>query len=61
MKKVLLSLTIAALGGMSVTAAPKDADPVLMTVNKKPVKLSEFEYLYQKNNAQQLATQPIDE
>lgn len=61
MKKVLLSLTIAALGGMSLYAGSKDADPVLMTVNKKPVKLSEFEYLYQKNNAQQLATQPIDE
>lgn len=61
MKKVLLSLTIAALGGLSLSAASKDADPVLMTVNKKPVKLSEFAYLYQKNNAQQLATQPIDE
>lgn len=61
MKKVLLSLTLATLGGLSLMAAPKDADPVLMTVNKKPVKLSEFEYLYQKNNAQQLTTQPIDE
>lgn len=61
MKKLLLSLTIAAFGGMCLMAAPKDTDPVLMTVNKKPVKLSEFEYLYQKNNAQQLATQPIDE
>lgn len=61
MKKLLLSLTIAALGGMCMIATAKDKDPVLMTVNKKPVKLSEFEYLYQKNNAQQLATQPIDE
>lgn len=52
---------MAVLGGMSLYAGPKDADPVLMTVNNKPVKLSEFEYLYQKNNAQQLATQPIDE
>lgn len=61
MKKLLLSLTIAALGGMCMVSSAKDKDPVLMTVNKKPVKLSEFEYLYQKNNAQQLATQPIDE
>lgn len=61
MKKVFLSLTIAAMGAISLSAASKDADPVLMTVNKKPVKLSEFAYLYQKNNAQQLATQPIDE
>ncbi|MBD5259010.1 MAG: hypothetical protein HDS52_10085 [Barnesiella sp.] len=61
MKKVLLSLTIAALAGASLSAGSKDTDPVLMTVNKKPVKLSEFSYLYQKNNAQQLATQPVDE
>lgn len=61
MKKVLLSLTLTALGSLSLMADTKDTDPVLMTVNKKPVKLSEFEYLYQKNNAQQLTTQPIDE
>lgn len=61
MKKVLLSLAIAAIGGLSMVASSKDSDPVLMTVNKKPVKLSEFAYLYQKNNAQQLSTQPIDE
>lgn len=61
MKKAVLSLALAALGGMSIIAGTKDTDPVLMTVNKKPVKLSEFEYLYQKNNAQQLTTQPIDE
>lgn len=61
MKKVILSLAVAALGGLSLSAGAKDNDPVLMTVNNKPVKLSEFEYLYQKNNAQQLTVQPIDE
>ena len=61
MKKAVLSLTIASFGALAMMAGGKDADPVLMTVNKKPVKLSEFEYLYQKNNAQQLATQPVDE
>lgn len=61
MKKVILSLAVAALGGLSLSAGAKDTDPVLMTVNNKPVKLSEFEYLYQKNNAQQLTIQPIEE
>lgn len=61
MKKVILSLAVAALGGLSLSAGAKDTDPVLMTVNNKPVKLSEFEYLYQKNNAQQLTIQPVEE
>ncbi len=32
-----------------------------MTVSGKPVTLGEFEYLYHKNNTQQVSTQPIDE
>lgn len=60
MKKGVLSflLAIACIYG---AAAKQDTDPVLMTVDKKPVKLSEFEYLYKKNNAQQTTVQPIDE
>lgn len=34
-------------------AAAKTKDPTLMTVDGRDVKLSEFEYLYQKNNNQQ--------
>lgn len=60
MKKGLLSLQLALCLAFSALGASK-ADPVLMTVNKKPVTISEFEYLYNKNNAQQMATQPIDE
>lgn len=41
------------------TKAPKD--DVLMTVNGKDVMLSEFEYLYHKNNAQQLQPQTLPE
>ena len=60
MKKSLLSLTVvAAAAGMLCAGAPKD--PVLLTVADKPVTLSEFEYLYHKNNSQQLAPQTIDE
>lgn len=60
MKKGLLSLSLAFCISLGALAASK-ADPVLMTVNKKPVTLSEFEYLYNKNNTQQMATQPVDE
>lgn len=42
-------------------ASAKNNDPVLMTVNGKDVKLSEFEYLYNKNNSQQSQKQSIDE
>ncbi len=36
-------------------------DPILMTVNKKEVPLSEFLYIYQKNNKQQQQPQTVDE
>lgn len=61
MKKALLTLLVVTVSALSAFAKSSDNDPVLMTINKKPVKLSEFEYLYQKNNAQQLQTQPLDE
>ena len=36
-------------------------DPVLMTVNGKDVKLSEFEYMYQKNNKQQIEKESLND
>lgn len=50
---------IVAAGCLTAIAASKK-DPVLMKVNGEPVTLSEFEYLYHKNNQQQIAKQPLD-
>lgn len=60
MKKILLSAGVLALA-LCALAGAKDQDPVLMTVNGKPVHVSEFEYLYHKNNAQQLQPQSLDD
>ncbi len=46
---------------ISATAATRQSDPVVMTVNGKDIKQSEFEYLYKKNNLQQVSPQTIDE
>lgn len=58
MKKIILSLAVAFLTFGSAMAKGQK-DPVLMTVDKKPVTMSEFNYLYQKNNSQQVESQPI--
>lgn len=49
------------MGASSLVFAKGPSDPVLMTVGGKPVTLSEFEYLYHKNNAQQSTPQDIEE
>ncbi|MCH5327765.1 MAG: peptidylprolyl isomerase [Coprobacter sp.] len=43
------------------TAQDKNEDPELMKVNGKSVKRSEFEYIYNKNNQQQLDKKTLDE
>ena len=60
MKKTLFTASLACLAVLAF-AAKKTDDPVLMTVNGKPVHKSEFEYLYHKNNTQQLQPQTVDE
>lgn len=60
MKKGFLSLAIALAAAASLQAKDNGSE-VLMTVSGKPVTLGEFEYLYHKNNTQQVSTQPIDE
>lgn len=60
MKKYFISAAIAC-ATMLAFAASKKEDPVLMTINGKDVHQSEFEYLYRKNNTQQLQPQTLDE
>ncbi len=57
MKKFLLSVTF--LGIALLANAAKD--PVIMKINGKDVKLSEFQYLYQKNNLQQIEKESLEQ
>jgi peptidyl-prolyl cis-trans isomerase SurA len=59
MKKIILSAGVVAAALMALAA--KNNDAVLMTINGRPVYQSEFEYLYNKNNAQQVQPQSLDE
>ena len=55
MKKNILiaALLLAAVPSVRCAAAmPQQDDPIVMTVNGKPVTLSEFEYSYNKNNSE---------
>ena len=61
MKKHLIPVAAVTAAILSATAANRQADPVVMTVNGKDIKQSEFEYLYNKNNLQQASPQSLDE
>lgn len=61
MKQIILPMAIAAMVCSPAMWAKAPADPVLMTVGGNPVTLGEFEYLYHKNNTQQLEPQTIDD
>lgn len=61
MNKPLLAGALCAMTVLAVMAKGKASDPVLMTVAGKDVPLSEFEYLYNKNNSQQIEPQSVDE
>ncbi|MCM1336269.1 MAG: peptidylprolyl isomerase [Candidatus Amulumruptor caecigallinarius] len=58
-RRLLIPLAAVATIAAAVMAKSPSAagDPVIMTVNGKEVRLSEFEYLYNKNNTQQLEPQ----
>jgi peptidyl-prolyl cis-trans isomerase SurA len=53
-------LILCALAGTALVALAAK-DPVLMRINGKDVKLSEFEYLYKKNNQQQVQQETLDQ
>ena len=55
--KLLLSTVL--VGSVLIATAAKD--PVLMKINGKDVKLSEFEYLYNKNSKQQVEKESLDQ
>ena len=55
--KLLLSTVL--VGSVLLATAAKD--PVLMKINGKDVKLSEFEYLYNKNSKQQVEKESLDQ
>lgn len=62
MKKYLLPVAAIAVIAIAVSAKQKaDADATLLTVNGKAVPVSEFEYLYNKNNNQQIERQTPEE
>lgn len=54
---ILAALAVGSLAGLMANAK----DPVVMTVAGHDVPLSEFQYLYNKNNIQQQSKQSIDE
>ncbi len=58
MKRKILSLAAISIAAALYAGAN---DPVLMTVDGKEVHVSEFEYLYNKNNTQQMQPQSLDE
>ncbi|MBR6284190.1 MAG: peptidylprolyl isomerase [Muribaculaceae bacterium] len=55
--KLLVSTVLVGTALMALAAK----DPVLMTINGKEVKLSEFEYLYNKNKQQQVESETLDQ
>lgn len=59
MKLKILVIALAIVGIACIARAAKD--PVLMKINGHEIKLSEFEYLYNKNLQQQVNKESIDE
>lgn len=62
MKKTTIFTLLLLVTGIVANSAPKkkEADPVVITVGDCKVHLSEFEYLYKKNNAQQQTDLTLD-
>ena len=61
MKKLILSMAAISFAAGAFAADNNADDKVLMKVNGRDVKVSEFLYLYNKNNSQQLQPQSVDD
>lgn len=63
MKKSLvrISLIVAIVSAISMSAAKKTSDPIVVKVGNEEVPYSEFEYLYKKNNAQLQSGMSLDD
>ena len=59
MKKQMLAVGVVCLSLLAISA--KNADPTIMTVAGKNIPLSEFEYLFNKNNRQQANPQSVED
>lgn len=57
----IIALYAASLAMPAMAAAAQPSDPVVMNIGGIDVPLSEFMYLYNKNNSQQSAATPVDE
>ena len=60
MKRLKTTLSVLALAGTLSLFAGQKKEQILMEINGKPITLSEFEYMYHKNNQQQAVNQPLD-
>ena len=61
MKNKWLLLSLCVGYSFALCAQNSENDPVLMKVNGKDIKKSEFEYIYKKNNQQQTDPKSLDE
>lgn len=60
MKKYFVTAVIGAAAALAFAGETSD-NPVLMTVDGNDIRVSEFNYLYNKNNSQQVAPQTLDQ
>lgn len=61
MKKTFIIALLAASAALAGSAKKNLSDEVILTVDKNPTTLAEFEYLYNKNNSQQAQKQTPEE
>ena len=57
MKKVFVSLLVLIIAANSMMA--QQSDPTLMIINGKNIPLSEFDYIYNKNNSNNVVDKKI--